>query len=206
MEHSNDNDQGLVFHYNREERLAMKGHPGSETGGGGLMGLIRRNRTLAIVILDVTLAVLVFLLYWFFLRGDPSSELMHGYRFEFRAVAFAEDVLISLSIDDELSSSGRGGDAGDESGGGMQTRHELFRPGSAVVVQVFDEAGDAVVNALETLPSRTSQTLRLRVPLSGVEGEELRARILPSRAGEQGDALEESVELAVELVSHIQPE
>ena len=146
-------EKNLVFHYDREERLRMKKGGSTEPQRPGLFGFLRRNKTLTIVMLDVSLAILVFLLYWFFLRPDLSVELAGGYRYELRAVRFAEEVLVSLSVESV-----------DEQ-----------RAGDLITVSYLTEEGDELLSERDVLPGDARQVLRSQLP--NIEGNILQARI-----------------------------
>lgn len=82
------------FHYDREERLKRRGRQEEPTKGG----IFRRNRSLAILLLDVVLIVILYLVLQFFVFGVEDRHTAFGCRFVLRAVAFEDQVLVSLRI------------------------------------------------------------------------------------------------------------
>jgi hypothetical protein len=81
------------FHYDRDERLKRRRREEPPKGG-----IFRRNRSLAILLLDVLLIVILYLLLQFFVFGVEDRHTAVGCRFVLRAVAFEDQVLVSLRI------------------------------------------------------------------------------------------------------------
>ena len=81
------------FHYSREERLGYE----SDGGGEEPRGIFRRNRSLAITLIDVLVVLLMFGLYLLFFRPEPGVESLGGYRFEGNAFRFDGDLYVTLT-------------------------------------------------------------------------------------------------------------
>lgn len=89
------NDGELHFHYNRDERLELADRrPKFVTKGS----IFRRNRGLTIVLLDILLLLIVFGVWWGFLRTPEDSIVLDGYRFELSALGRGEATLVTLTI------------------------------------------------------------------------------------------------------------
>ncbi len=89
------NEGEMHFHYNRDERLEMAGRrPKFDTRGS----IFRRNRSLLIILLDVLLLLIVFGVWWAFLRTPEDSVARDGYRFELAALAVGEETVATLTI------------------------------------------------------------------------------------------------------------
>ena len=82
------------FHYDREDRLNRRSRREEASRGG----IFRRNRSLAILLLDVVLIVILYLFLQFFVFGAEDRHTALGCRFVLRAVAFEDQVLVSLRI------------------------------------------------------------------------------------------------------------
>ncbi len=83
------------YHYKREERLGTVGHrPMRERSGG----IFRRNRSLLILLLDLTIIVIVFGIWWFFLRTPTDETVVDGYRIELSARVQDDGTVATLTI------------------------------------------------------------------------------------------------------------
>jgi hypothetical protein len=89
-------NQDLNFHYNREDRFKLAG---KRYGEPSEQGFFVRYRSLLIVFLDIVLVSIIFLVFFVFLRPDPATAEMEGYRFRLRAVMLANDIWITVSVD-----------------------------------------------------------------------------------------------------------
>lgn len=72
------------YHYSREERLSQKERSGrqkSEHSGS----IFRRNRSLTIVLLDLSVLLIVFGIWWAFLRTPADSTTIGEFRVELGA-------------------------------------------------------------------------------------------------------------------------
>jgi hypothetical protein len=67
-------DGGAYYHYNREERLALRPDR-RETSGGILKG----NRSLTIILLDVLIVAIIFLIFRFVVFNRESPPAIMGY-------------------------------------------------------------------------------------------------------------------------------
>lgn len=99
---TNDPTGAPHFHYSRAERLgydpAAEAKPKKE-------GIFQRNRSLAIILIDIAIILLIFIIYIFFLAPDASTAQMSSYEFRLRAVEFGDDVLVTLAVE-SLSETG----------------------------------------------------------------------------------------------------
>ncbi len=84
----------MKFHYQRAEREAMH-HRVWEPPTGGFF---RRNRALSLVILDVSIVVILFLIYLFFLRPLEGEYRVGDYRFRLEAFVFEEELLLAADV------------------------------------------------------------------------------------------------------------
>lgn len=83
------------YHYNREERTALKHQPAREPVSGNIF---RRNRSLAIVVLDVMILLLVFGIWWAFMRTPSDSVMVNDYRFELTGGISEGDTYAVLTV------------------------------------------------------------------------------------------------------------
>lgn len=97
----------LGFHYDRDERLGDRGERKSEQGG-----IFRRNRSLAITLLDVLLVLIIFALYMVFFRPGASDALVSvdGYTVDGSAFVFETDVYVTVTVELEDGEGVRDGD------------------------------------------------------------------------------------------------
>ena len=86
----------LGFHYDRDERLGDRGEREPETGS-----IFRRNRSLAITLLDLLLVLIIFALYMVFFRPGASDALMtlDGYAVDGSAFVFDDDVYVTVTVE-----------------------------------------------------------------------------------------------------------
>lgn len=108
MRNRTDNEtsgsDGLPYHYNREERLAMA--PGLrescyEEGSrprGLFGGIFRQNRGLVFLLLDVLLLIIIFIVYSVLSAGGDSGWTKDGVRFDLAAFAYEDKAFVSLRI------------------------------------------------------------------------------------------------------------
>ncbi len=87
---------GGGFHYSREERLS---HPSLQKGTDAQSRKKQMNRRLMILFLDIILVTVVYLIYIFFLRPDPSAIDLPGYKVDIKAGYFAEQVLVRINVE-----------------------------------------------------------------------------------------------------------
>lgn len=128
------------YHYKREERLGMVGHrPMKERGGS----LFRSNRSLVILLLDITILLIVFGIWWFFLRTPTDETSVDGYRIELSARLQDGETVATLTI--RNSGSDRGSELFDAelsaSGVDAETRQDVLPlPGDLRVLRIsWDE-------------------------------------------------------------------
>lgn len=88
------------FHYKREDRLKGASEEvrslADENRPRG--NVFRRNRGLVIVLLDIIIILILFGIYYFFLRPSAGSKTVAGFDFELEAVYFDNDILLAVSI------------------------------------------------------------------------------------------------------------
>lgn len=80
-----------AYHYNREERLAMRGDLRKSEGG-----FFRRNKGLVIVLVDLVFLAIIAAVFFVVLRPDETSRSRDGYTFSVRAVEFGDELLITV--------------------------------------------------------------------------------------------------------------
>jgi len=85
----------LGFHYDREERLGDRGQREPEQGS-----IFRRNRSLAITLLDLLLVLIIFALYMVFFRPGSSDALVRldGYAVDGTAFVFEAEVYVTVTV------------------------------------------------------------------------------------------------------------
>ena len=87
-------ERELYYNYNREERLARRSDRYESAKGG----LFRRNRSLAIILLDVMVILLIFGIFRVFVfGGDNQPELME-YRFSMSLLETSQGALALVNI------------------------------------------------------------------------------------------------------------
>jgi len=99
---TNDPTGAPHFHYSRAERLGYD--PGNEVKKKP-ESIFKRNRSLAIILIDLAVILLIFVIYILFLAPDASTVRMSSYEFRLRAVQFGDDVLVTLAVE-SLSDAG----------------------------------------------------------------------------------------------------
>lgn len=83
------------FHYNREERLERGGRASASKRKGGIF---RRNRALTIVLLDILILLIVFGIWWGFLRTPTDTLSLGDYLFELSAGADDGSTYATLTV------------------------------------------------------------------------------------------------------------
>jgi hypothetical protein len=176
-----EEENTLRFHYDRDERIRQAGN---SLGNIDKRPWYRKNRGTLILLLDVSLIVVIFILYNAFLRPNLTTEDFGDHRYELRAVEFDGEILATLRI----------------------TADEQLVSGSAgtVLVEMYpDGRADLAVRTLELLPENPDQPriVRLRFPADLIDPDDGltvigRADVRPT--DDQGDwdfSLSASVEL-----------
>jgi hypothetical protein len=88
-------DAELYYHYNREERLARRPDHYEAPKGG----IFKRNRSLAIILLDVMVILLIFLIFrTFVFGGGADAPELQGYRLDMRLLETSQGVLALVTI------------------------------------------------------------------------------------------------------------
>lgn len=135
----------LHFHYNREEREASKRNVWTPPTGS----FFRRNRALAIILVDVIIVVLIFLIYLFFLHPLQGRVRLGDYRVETQSYMLTDELLITVTVT-------RGPDRSD---------------GAVVQPVITVRAREESVSDLAPLPGR-DRTVALRIPRRDIVGSE----------------------------------
>ncbi|MFW6213960.1 MAG: hypothetical protein ACOC8L_13755 [Spirochaetota bacterium] len=81
----------IRYHSSREERTA--GREAKHPRGG----FLKRNRSLAIVLIDVAFVFVVFLLFRFLVAGDPASGRLGVTEFSLEAFEFDREVYVTVT-------------------------------------------------------------------------------------------------------------
>ena len=89
-----DRDPQPGFHYSREERLASRPEKPEQP-----RGLFKRNRSLAITLLDVSLVLLMFLLYLFLFRPAPGNATFESYDVNGTAFLFDDGLYVTITTE-----------------------------------------------------------------------------------------------------------
>jgi hypothetical protein len=84
----------MGYHYSRRERLSLESAPPSLPAGG----FFRRNRHLAIILLDLLVLVILFFALRTFLLGGHDRVRLAGYQVNLRGFPYEEVVLSSVSV------------------------------------------------------------------------------------------------------------
>ncbi len=156
-----DSEKDLHFRYNRRERLDLaEGNSGKVDN----RRWFRKNRGSFILVLDISLVVVIFIIYNVFLKPDLAAEDYQGHRYELRAVEFAEEILVTLRI----------------------KALEEFAVGSPGIVESALFSGDSnqpVALLRELLPDERDEVaiLRYRLPAEEFIGNEDGGRLLFAR-------------------------
>lgn len=88
-------DQGYRFHYDRRERLSMLSAPKSNNKS---RGLLRGNRSLLILLLDILLICIIVVILNLFDLGSTERRQVSGYSFHLRAFPYEDVVLVTLAV------------------------------------------------------------------------------------------------------------
>ena len=124
----------LDFHYNREERLAMRSAP--KASGSG-RGLLRGRKRPLVLLINLVLMVALFMIYAR-TQGPAHTAEVLGWQVTLRGMAAGSDVLAVLE-----ATAGAGADRARQSG-----EERLF---------VVFRAGEAEMRLSEVLPARPAQ-------------------------------------------------
>lgn len=122
---------GLTYHYSRSDRLKMGGHDLEAPKKKG--SIFNRNRSLAIVLIDIALIVVIYIIFSLVFNTEPTSESYGGYNFSLRAVAFADEVLCTVRVTQQEPEEGVAGVPATvrfSSGGGSAETIDLLPTGN----------------------------------------------------------------------------
>lgn len=145
------------FHYDREERLAGREEPDEKP-----RGILRGNRSLTLIVLDVIFVLIVFALYFFFFSPEPGVARIDGYRVAGNAFVFDGELYVTVTIEaDEPRTL-----EGDES-----------------LVRVVFPDGERVTDVLPARPGFPTVVRRIVAPGAALERDELSVTL--SMLGEQ---------------------
>lgn len=107
--------QNIVYHYNREERLAMVHKKPVNSSGKGLF----RNKILLIIVCDIILIIIIYYIFNNFIlkeekKPDSAARDIYGYSVRFSGYRIKDKVFTRLSIEkventgtEESNTSGR---------------------------------------------------------------------------------------------------
>lgn len=91
-----ESSDGLHFHYNREDRLSREGAPDLSKRKGGIL---KGNRSLTILLLDILLLVLIaFVVIGLFQRSSYKGKL-DGYALTLGALAYQDAAYVTLTLE-----------------------------------------------------------------------------------------------------------
>lgn len=124
----------LHFRYSREERLALTDRPKPHPPGG----LFRRNRSLAIILLDVLLVLLVFILFQFVFTPGRSAVRVGDYNVRLSGFRFQNEIYLTV----EFSRS---------------RDRETIPAGAAVLVAVRFPGGERVLDVLPVVEGGSTE-------------------------------------------------
>jgi hypothetical protein len=86
----------MVFHYNREERIKSLS---SEIRDRKPKGILKGNRSLLILLIDILVIIILYVLLTPLLRGPGDSVVKEGYRFSLEAFVYNQECLVRVKID-----------------------------------------------------------------------------------------------------------
>jgi hypothetical protein len=161
----------MGYHYNRRERLSMESAPPPRLDGS----FFRRNRHLAIILLDLLVLVILFFALRIFVPGGHDRARLAGYQVTLRGFPYEEVVLASVSVK-RISKK----PAGDYES--IQVRFALAEDGEAVEVDAFlpNRPGEETVLRRAVPAAGKAETLFAELILSGGESREERKDRLSS--------------------------
>lgn len=91
-----ESSDGLYFHYNREDRLSREGATDLAKRKGGIL---RGNRSLTILLLDILLLLLIaFVVIGLFQRSSHKGKL-EGYALTLSALAYQDAAYVTLTLE-----------------------------------------------------------------------------------------------------------
>lgn len=88
------NEGGSYYHYNREERLARRQDAYERPSGG----ILRRNRSLTIILIDLLVVILLFAIFRFFFFGRQETPTLQGYAITAELLETSQGSLALVSI------------------------------------------------------------------------------------------------------------
>ena len=91
-----ENEQPEGYHYSRRERLSMRAAPRFPDRRGGLL---RRNRTLLIILLDLIIVLILGLFLARYLYARVNTAELEGYSLLLRGAHYGEVVVATLEIE-----------------------------------------------------------------------------------------------------------
>ncbi len=95
-EESKDPDQ-VRFHYNREERRQNLSHY-TRNLGRKPKGILRGNRSLGILLVDILVIILIYVIFSFFGGITSTSKINSGYTLGFNGFSYDDKIYLSLRI------------------------------------------------------------------------------------------------------------
>lgn len=161
-----ESSDGLHFHYDREDRLSREGAPDLGKRRGGIL---KGNRSLTILLLDILLLLLIaFVVIGLFQRSSYKGKL-EGYALTLSALAYQDAAYITLTLE------------------GLKAEAEAPR----VFVKFYLAGSDEELFVSDVLPVKEGEKIVLKgsLPLYGDE-EEILAEV---KIGDKSKILEKSL-------------
>jgi hypothetical protein len=134
----------LRFHYNREERLEGRAEPVRRGG------FLFRNRSLAIVLIDLLFVFVVFVLLRVFIFDGNSPETVGPYAVEVSAFAFDGEIYVTVQITRDEPA---------EPAGGGSSLVEVRFPDGTVVTDVLPAAASEQIDVRHVLGEQDAARL-----------------------------------------------
>jgi hypothetical protein len=95
MKTGNQNEYN--FHYNRDERLSMPNAP--KLNYGPKQSIFKRNKSLAIILIDIAIILVVFSFFKIFLELPPHVDENNGYLLSLSGFSTNEEVIVRIKIE-----------------------------------------------------------------------------------------------------------
>jgi len=91
-----ESSDGLQFHYNREDRLSREGAPDLGKRKGGIL---KGNRSLTILLLDILLLVLIVFVVIGLLQRSSFKGKLEGFALTLSALAYQDAAYVTLTLE-----------------------------------------------------------------------------------------------------------
>jgi hypothetical protein len=142
----------MVFHYNRGDRVKSLS---PEVQNRKPKGILKGNRGLIILLIDILLIIILYVVLTPLLRGPGDSVIKDGYRFSLEAFVYKQECLVRVKVEMEEDQAGK---------------HDI-PPHQLVNVLISLEDRGLSEETADLLPQEEgeSRTLRSSFDLSGIE-------------------------------------